>query len=371
MGSKIFIYVAFAWYLLSGSTFAEGFLGGSSMLSFDRIFRGSSQSLKKDIRSNTQYQKKGSTLNEVFSFSRRYLASVVDVAPIPSLVTLLEDGPIPVADREFKIHGWRWHTASVIRDLNRFEKVLLESKRRQWDVSEMASVKHRIMKCYSFVFDFNWKACMKVETELFLPWLKTLLPSSSNHFFNDIYERHERIKMLSNSLKKTCTELCCDDKKNYRVALGLLHELKDCALFIQNAQERVFVPFISAYVSKMDQEKFNNKVIRHLGVLDSQVHIVSMKEAINGDQNEERLFKDQIPFVARKLLPVWRERLYKPRTKWLDHCNYSDASFLVLRGGVVDSFDDSYADDNGDVEINPLMQIAEREFIKKYFPDLE
>merc|ERR1711871_1322216 len=118
-----------------------------------------------------------------------------------------------------------------------------------------------------------------------------------------------------------------------KVALGLLNELKDCALFIQNAQEKVFVPFVSAYVTKKDQEKFNNRVIRNLGLLDSQVHIVSMNEAIHGNKKEEKLFRSQIPFVVRKLIPVWKKRLYLPRTKWLDGSNtYRD----VIKTSSVD-----------------------------------
>ena len=217
---------------------------------------------------------------------------------------------------------------------------------------------------------------MKVERELFFPWLQTLLPSSSKYLFNDVYEKHDKIKKISGSLRNTCMSLSGNNDNNYKVALGLLNELKDCALFIQNVQEKVFVPFISAYVTKKDQEKFNNKVIRNLGLLESQVHIVSMKEAIDGNMKEEKLFKNQIPFVAQKLLPVWRKRLYMPRAKCLDSSRHDIAS-MNLEGGFIEEDDDDAdafdtyrgGDGDGDGSAYSVMQTVEKEFISKYFPD--
>ena len=134
------------------------------------------------------------------------------------------------------------------------------------------------------------------------------------------------------------------------------------------------MPFVSAYVTKKDQEKFNNRVIRNLGLLDSQVHMVSMNEAIHGNKKEEKLFRSQIPFVVRKLIPVWKKRLYLPRTKWLDGSNtYRDViktSSVDLEGGFIesdDNFDDDY-DENG-YEDSRQMQLEEKKFISKYFPE--
>ena len=352
--------VLYTFYCYVACSIVQGFFG-TSISSINRVLKGRTNR-EKDI-----------TIRN--SSLKQYFSTFLEATTISSLSTMLNDGPIPVGEREFLINGWRWHTASVIRDLDRFEKVLIESNRRgRRSDSEMTLAKERIMKSYMFVFDFNWKACMKVERELFFPWLQTLLPPSSSYLFKDVYAKHDIIKSTSGSLRKVCMSFVWDDERNYRTALGLLQELKDCALFIQNAQEKVFVPFVSAYVTKKDQEKFNNRVIRNLGLLDSQVHIVSMNEAIHGNKKEEKLFKSQIPFVARKLIPVWKKRLYLPRTKWLDGSNtYRDViktSSVDLEGGFIesdDNFDDDY-DENG-YEDSRQMQLEEKKFISKYFPE--
>jgi len=48
---------------------------------------------------------------------------VPDVSPIVDydIKSMIENGPIARSDRVFVIDGWRWHTKSVLRDLNRFE----------------------------------------------------------------------------------------------------------------------------------------------------------------------------------------------------------------------------------------------------------
>ena len=99
---------------------------------------------------------------------------------------------------------------------------------------------------------------------------------------------------------------------------NLLTDMMNCALKIQQAQEYVFVPYISSFISKSEQERFNRRVISRLGLLDSQIHIVSMVEAIKDEPKEMKKFKEQIPLVAQKLVPIWRKRLYRPRAECLE-----------------------------------------------------
>lgn len=227
---------------------------------------------------------------------------------------LLDSGPVPQGERKFLINGWRWHTASVIRDLNRFENVLVESEKQQVQTEDISK---RISKCFSFVFDFNWKACMRVERELFFPWLQTMLPKSLNYLFEDLYTKHDTINSLIKMLERQCATIA-SDPKGYSRARDLVNELRDCAMFIQAVQESTFIPYITAYVDKKEQEKFNNRVIARLGLLESQIHLVSMREAIAGNRVEEEMFKQQIPYVARSLIPLWKNRLYYPKASCLD-----------------------------------------------------
>ena len=77
------------------------------------------------------------------------------------------------------------------------------------------------------------------------------------------------------------------------------------------------VPGVAAYVPRPEQERFNDKVLKYLGVWPSRVHLCGMAEAINGDDAELLQFKRQIPKVARMMLPRWRRKLYLPRTECL------------------------------------------------------
>ena len=89
------------------------------------------------------------------------------------------------------INGWRWHTASVLRDLNRFSLILKDTENEIEKGSSLSSSSltltsssltnkiEQINGCHKFVCDFNWKALMRVESELFFPWLTEILPVSA------------------------------------------------------------------------------------------------------------------------------------------------------------------------------------------------
>jgi len=99
---------------------------------------------------------------------------------------------------------------------------------------------------------------------------------------------------------------------------ALIDKMSSSAQRIRNAQQSIFVPYIAAFVTKDEQEKFNRRVIARLGLLDSQVHLVSMTEAIKDLPEELHLFKVQIPRVAQALIPVWKKRLYSPKASCLE-----------------------------------------------------
>ena len=223
---------------------------------------------------------------------------------------VLNNGPIALKDRDFLISGWRWHTISVLRDLERFKSLSSSKYRSSLD-------NDRLSKCYNHVFGFNWNALMKVESDIFFPWLSNILPEDSKVLIVTINQKHENIKLLTKSLNNICTSTDTFFK-NEATVHKLIHELKDCALSIQNTQENYLVPYISAYISKREQGKFNRKVLSSLGLLNSQIHLVSMYEAIKEKPEEIKIFNKQMPSVARALIPVWRSNFYTPRTSCFD-----------------------------------------------------
>jgi hypothetical protein len=271
----------------------------------------------------------------------RLRTAVQDTIVTSDLQQVIRDGPIPMNERCFVINGWRWHTSSVIRDLERFKAVLQDVRKSRKDLvgfaalstsslsaeaeSPAASISssERLLGCYNFAVGFNWKALMRVEAEIFFPWLQKLLPASARSLMSDIIKQHSDINVLSNSMLHQCNNLLKNkddvhaELASYKRIEELLAEMQECALRIQSVQDSVFVPYIAAFVSHKEQEVFNRMVINRLGVLDSQVHLVSMYDTICGIPKELKLYEDQIPRVLRAVLPVWRKRLYLPRAKFL------------------------------------------------------
>jgi hypothetical protein len=81
---------------------------------------------------------------------------------------VIEEGPIPSSERQYLINGWRWHTLSVLRDLDRFKTIIHRIKSSGVPLSpDNAKL---LAQCCNFVIGFNWKALLRVESEIFFPW---------------------------------------------------------------------------------------------------------------------------------------------------------------------------------------------------------
>lgn len=268
----------------------------------------------------------------------KLFTSLQDSISSDSLLKSIKEGPIPECDREYIINGWRWHTLSVIRDLNRFLDVVkslesmihAESVGSETDRMNNAEKMTRLFASYSYVCNFNMKALIKVEREIFFPWLQDLLPRSAGTLMTAILDEHIAINRAAASIGSICNRLklivaapvmTASNKKEILVNVRRINELVDellmSSLRIQKCQEGVFVPYIAAHVKKSDQERFNRQVIAKLGLLDAQVHIVGMYEAIKNKPNEIKIFKAQIPKIAQAMIPVWKKRLYNPKTECL------------------------------------------------------
>lgn len=80
------------------------------------------------------------------------------------------------------------------------------------------------------------------------------------------------------------------------------------------------IPTIGRHVPEADQKKFNNQVIKVLGVFDSRCHLVHMHEVVEMSKSplEEQLWKENIPSLPRSLIPRWKRTLYEPKAGVLD-----------------------------------------------------
>lgn len=237
----------------------------------------------------------------------------------------LLDGTVPVAEREFLINGWRWHNRAVVHELSRFVRRVQEA-----ESSGAAESARRLGPAYAFVFSFSWRALHTIETELFMPFLRERLPArlhaelaALERELSDVWELGERISKLPAIAASGAAADALLNGDAAAAAAGIAQasrlsaELESKARRVYSETELSLVPCVAAFVPRDAQEKFNGRVIRSLGVLPSRLHLACMAEAIAGDSAEELKFREQVPSVARIMLPHWRRTLYLPRTECL------------------------------------------------------
>ena len=86
-------------------------------------------------------------------------------------------------------------------------------------------------------------------------------------------------------------------------------------------QEAFIVPAISRVIPSKVQKSFNSKVLLSLGLLESRLHLVGMRDAVleSGIEAEKIKFEEEIPYLARMMIEKWRQSLYIPKAGALDY----------------------------------------------------
>lgn len=111
-------------------------------------------------------------------------------------------------------------------------------------VASQTSLQLKRLSLFSFCLlywetgGFNWKALIRVEKEIFFPWLQSLLPTSSTKLIGDIIEEHNVIGALSAQLGVLCLSSensGVHDDRLQKIEI-LIGKLKNSALRIQTAQ---------------------------------------------------------------------------------------------------------------------------------------
>lgn len=250
------------------------------------------------------------------------------------------DGPVPVQRRKFVINGWRWHTMSAIRDLDRFSRVIEHLLSRDSTVN--AAEAARLSGCHEFVFNFNIAGLHRVESELIAPFLRSNLPASVwPPQLDDLLYRHTQVIEYSKQICSLCDSLAASQRNEYRrrsseqdevsaqtdaslssrqllLFMGeLVHKASTRIEEIKSMQETFFVPLIASHLELDAQEALNRRVVPTLGLLDAQVHLASMRAGIDGDPLEIELFRTQLPAAVHRLMPLWT-RMYASRTRCLE-----------------------------------------------------
>jgi hypothetical protein len=227
----------------------------------------------------------------------------------------------------FHIHGWRWHTRSLIREVGRLHALALKTN--------LPNVEH-IQKATEYVIGFNLRGLHKIEADLFFPWMRqqlTLLPRDSdlsNAFaavMTELEEDRLKVSRLGESILQNA-HTAGNTRTSPQVRSGVIKaiaeqtlELQTCARSMMDLEDNYLVPAVAALVDEKEQQSFNSKVLRGLGLLDSRLHLVSMYEAVVEDKNrvkEEELFRKAIPAIPQMMIPRWKRKLYGPKTYMLE-----------------------------------------------------
>jgi hypothetical protein len=84
---------------------------------------------------------------------------------------------------------------------------------------------------------------------------------------------------------------------------------------MRELEDTYLVPVIAALVPSSEQKAFNDKVIRKLGLLNSRLYLVAMREAVweLNNEKERELFKKSIPSLPQRMIPRWKRSLYDHR----------------------------------------------------------
>eukprot|EP00980_Cylindrotheca_fusiformis_P014503 scaffold3875_cov123-Cylindrotheca_fusiformis.AAC.23 len=175
---------------------------------------------------------------------------------------------------KFHVHGWRWHTMSLVREAGRLQKL---AERLSSD-DECAPLR----QAADYVVGFNMKGLHKIEAGLFFPWMRQKLTSIQ--------------------------------QKDLASAFGSIMD------GLENDRKKIALLAIAEVVPESEQKSFNNKVLRNLGLLDSRLHLVHMHEAVweSNIEEEKDLFLQSIPTIPQKMIPRWKRNLYLPRTSVLE-----------------------------------------------------
>jgi len=261
----------------------------------------------------------------------------------------------------FHIHGWRWHTHSLIRDAGRLHHLAITSAAVTVAGSGSAAPAEPntttataaatilpphvlVQHATEYVINFNMKGLHKIEGPLFFPWMRDKLTAASTFAFAssvtspsllvsafgsilDQLETEQRmVAKLGRTILVNSDLVGSTTIDAARRAQALRNIVRDSSQLQQHAQsmrdieETYLVPALALVVPEKEQKAFNTKVLRQLGLFDSRLHLVGMYETIHATTQKDEeyaLFQQAIPALSRKMIPRWKRKLYDPKTYML------------------------------------------------------
>lgn len=241
----------------------------------------------------------------------------------------------PSESDKFFIQGWRWHTLSVIRDSNRLQKYA--SRIQQGGLENASNDSLRSVKeAVNHVIGFNLKGLQRIEDDVFFPWLREklvneeLVGTDAKKAFQIVIDSvdcdRKRVEDIASKLRSEVEVISSPDVSEslqlnaVRNVAKMSESLSSIASSIMDREDRLLVPAVTKVVSPREQKSFNNKVLRNLGIFESRCHLVGMHDAVYdssyGNGEEQAMFVEQIPSIARMMIGHWRKSLYQPKA-WM------------------------------------------------------
>lgn len=220
---------------------------------------------------------------------------------------------------KFLIQGWRWHTLSVQREAERLQK--LAERMDQTGTVDLA----RLRDAVNYVIGFNLKALHRVEA-MFFPKMKKLMSESKmaepelrkafDKVVSSLEQDKKKLAALGESITQSVEGSSPDTARTVATKSG------EVVALIQSMLDReinLVMPVVGICVGQKDQKRFNNQVIKFLGVLESRCHLVHMHEVVAAANSldEKKLWEESIPSLPRSMIPRWKRTLYEPKARAL------------------------------------------------------
>lgn len=100
-------------------------------------------------------------------------------AKFPSISNFLTTEEREQALENFHIHGWRWHTSSLIREARRFCTLAQRAQSAQGE-DALNSIAEALQAAAEYVIGFNMKGLHRIEADLMFPWMREKLTKTES-----------------------------------------------------------------------------------------------------------------------------------------------------------------------------------------------
>ncbi len=95
----------------------------------------------------------------------------------PAIEQFISELDFQMSLDRFHIHGWRWHTASLVRESGRLSNLAQRAKSALESDDRITEVLHQAV---DYVVGFNMKGLHRIESDLMFPWIRERLTTAKD-----------------------------------------------------------------------------------------------------------------------------------------------------------------------------------------------